>query len=305
MPESLPRDAGVDSGTREASREVASLISTRLAPVLEPMPGRFSFKKIDSLLRGHAGIELAALLHTIPVRYCLVAPAYPYYSRVTRGGLQFGLSDGHWHQVGEHLHATLRSRGIESAHVRAGDSAPEGVSLWDAETDEDLQKVVEGRQGGGILRPLVRKRRPRLGARKRTGPRDREVRAARPRHLRIRPAGNPGPAWGVRRAGVSFSGTAPTPRAAAARLGAIGHLPRQLPDSPAHLASDGVLPDRGRHIQAFCLCRPPGDARGRRRRDAAGGLPAPGGGFAFGHRPGSCRGSPCPGWLADAGTESG
>jgi D-threonate/D-erythronate kinase len=143
LPASMPGSFAVDSCTRELDGDAATSIASRLAFVLEPLPGTLSFKKMDSLLRGHPGAELAAVLGAAPARHCIVAPAFPVHGRVTRGGLQWAHSDGQWRESGEDLRATLRSRGVAVALARPGDGVPEGVSLWDAETDGDLRHIAQ------------------------------------------------------------------------------------------------------------------------------------------------------------------
>lgn len=47
------------------------------------------YKKIDSCLRGHVGLELDYLLENLSYRAALVAPAYPIFKRVTKNGLHY------------------------------------------------------------------------------------------------------------------------------------------------------------------------------------------------------------------------
>ncbi len=141
----------MDSGTREASAERAQAVAGDLAPLLSPRPGLIAFKKLDSLLRGHPGVELAACLRRLQPRHCIVAPAFPFQGRVTRGGRQFARSDGDWRAVGEDLRATLADHGVPVVLARAGDALPEGVSLWDAESDADLTTIAAAGRGREVL----------------------------------------------------------------------------------------------------------------------------------------------------------
>jgi uncharacterized protein YgbK (DUF1537 family) len=153
LPASMPLSFAVDSGTREKDGDAAAAVASRLAPLLEPMPGVLSFKKIDSLLRGSCGAELAAVLGAVPVKYCIIAPAFPFHGRVTRGGRQFERSEGPWRPSGEDVLEELKSRGIDAALACAGDAVPEGVSVWDAETDGDLRRIAQA--GAALSSPVL------------------------------------------------------------------------------------------------------------------------------------------------------
>lgn len=132
----------LDTGTREAGPPDAAAIVSRCAAHLAPAEGRLAFFKVDSLLRGHAGHELAALLgRNRPVR-TIVAPALPFQRRITRAGRQLVVQDGSTTPTGEDLAATLRSLGI-ALSLLAADAAPvSGVSLFDAASDADLDRIV-------------------------------------------------------------------------------------------------------------------------------------------------------------------
>jgi uncharacterized protein YgbK (DUF1537 family) len=98
-----------------------------------------AYLKCDSLLRGWAAEEIAGCLQGGGFDHCVIAPAFPAQRRATRQGRQWAaaLDGGAWQVVGpalaEQLAATL---------CRAGDAAPAGISLWDAETDDDLNQIV-------------------------------------------------------------------------------------------------------------------------------------------------------------------
>ena len=129
----------IDGGTRELDAFAASAATERLAPLLDD--GEPAFKKIDSLLRGHVAAELAACLTRFD--HCIVAPAFPFQGRVTRGGRQMlrGID------VGVDLVSDLAGYGVRTKLCRPGDAAPAGVSLWDAESDVDLDAVVAAGRG--------------------------------------------------------------------------------------------------------------------------------------------------------------
>ena len=95
LPGLLQGNAALDSGTRERTPAQAAEIVSQLTPHLAD--AAIAFKKIDSLLRGPTIAELAACLRAGGWRRCVLAPAFPYQGRVTRGGQQYAKgADGTW-----------------------------------------------------------------------------------------------------------------------------------------------------------------------------------------------------------------
>ncbi len=143
-----PPSCALDTGTRERSGEAAAA-AVRARAGLFAGAG-IAFKKIDSLLRGHEAMEIAACLSASPFRAAVIAPAFPAQGRVTRSGRQFARGPQGWTPVATDLAAALAALGHPVRHARPGDPAPDGVSLWDAETDDDLARIVAaGRAAGG------------------------------------------------------------------------------------------------------------------------------------------------------------
>ncbi|MDE2582134.1 MAG: hypothetical protein KGL52_10890 [Rhodospirillales bacterium] len=141
-PVQVPWPAAIDAGTRGLTEAEARGLAVLMAPMLEG--AEVAFRKIDSLLRGHVAAEVAACLAEFD--HCVIAPAFPAQGRVTAGGRQFRAEAGAWRDVGVDLPAALAAEGVRVRLCRPGDIAPEGVSLWDAETDDELDAVVaEGR----------------------------------------------------------------------------------------------------------------------------------------------------------------
>ncbi|MCA0422256.1 MAG: hypothetical protein LCH61_02860 [Proteobacteria bacterium] len=131
-----------NTGTREVSEADAARRLHRLALFLAPAPDRLGFFKVDSLLRGHAGVELAAVLGQVPFDHVIIAPAIPFQGRVTRQGRQYARVGDSWTVTGEDLAARLRGQGYDVMTARAGDALPRGICLWDAETMDDLDAIV-------------------------------------------------------------------------------------------------------------------------------------------------------------------
>ncbi len=137
----------LDLGVREASEaEAAASISIARGAG----EGALKYLKLDSLLRGHAAAQIAAWWSAGSFEQCVIAPAFPVQGRVTRGGQQYVLGDRGWEPAACDLGSALAKRGLAVAYRRPGDQASPGISLWDAETDEDLRAVAAaGRAFGG------------------------------------------------------------------------------------------------------------------------------------------------------------
>lgn len=132
----------IDSGTRERSRAESVEIVTRLAPLLQD--GEIAYKKVDSLLRGAWAAELGACLNTGHWASCVVAPAFDYQGRRTVGGQQYARTvHGDWNRVGDNLLDQLRRNGIAAQPGSPDTLLQGGVQVFDAESDLDLDRVVE------------------------------------------------------------------------------------------------------------------------------------------------------------------
>lgn len=140
-----PMDAAslaIDSGTRERSKAESVEIVGRLVPHLQG--GAVAYKKVDSLLRGAWAAELGACLRSGHWASCVVAPAFDYQGRRTVGGQQFARTvHGDWHRVGDNLLNQLRQDGIEARQGTADTLSQGGVQVFDAESDFDLDRIVE------------------------------------------------------------------------------------------------------------------------------------------------------------------
>lgn len=130
---SVPADAPdadvllINTGSRDGSADLAAMGLSMLAQWLKRAGVERVYKKIDSVLRGHPGVELAALLDVFGGR-ALVAPAFPAQGRTTRHGVQYA----HGTPVqpyGGRLREALSA------------TAPR-IDLHDAATDEDLARIA-------------------------------------------------------------------------------------------------------------------------------------------------------------------
>lgn len=139
---SASQSLAIDSGTRERSKAESVAIVGRLAPLLRD--GTIAYKKVDSLLRGAWAAELGACLSTGHWASCVVAPAFDYQGRRTVDAQQYARTvEGDWRRVGDSLLDQLRQDGIEARRGSADTLAQGGVQVFDAESDLDLDRVVE------------------------------------------------------------------------------------------------------------------------------------------------------------------
>ncbi len=143
------RSVAYDTGAREKSGSAAAaLVSERL--IHAPFdPDALHYAKLDTLLRGHPAEEIATWLRWGTFERCIVAPAFPHHGRITRGGVQYRWLDGAWSAVAADLSRDLERLGLQVARRRAGEPAPDGISLWDAETDQDLDAIAAAARAGG------------------------------------------------------------------------------------------------------------------------------------------------------------
>ena len=141
---------GLDSGTRERDPEAAAAEVARLAPSLDGAD--IAFKKIDSLMRGAALAEIAACMRAGRWRFCVLAPAFPYQGRITRAGRQYRHDGSGWIPVSDDLAAGLRAFGVSAQRGPGDADLLPGITVLDAETDEDLRRIVAtGRRCAGAV----------------------------------------------------------------------------------------------------------------------------------------------------------
>ena len=142
---SLPRDAqslAIDSGTRELEPYEAFASIREIAPQLAG--ATIAYKKIDSRLRGPWVAELEACLATGAWDACIVAPAFPHQGRRTFEGRQYVRAvDGGWSAAGDDILRQLRSRGLEARLSNRVAELQSGISVFDAESDRELDRIVE------------------------------------------------------------------------------------------------------------------------------------------------------------------
>jgi uncharacterized protein YgbK (DUF1537 family) len=106
------------------------------------------FLKIDSRLRGHVATTLAEAVAALAPARAVICPAAPGLGRVVRAGRVWSLAaDGSWECEPRALLEELAALGLPARSVRAGEPAPAGASLWEAESEDDLAAVARAGLG--------------------------------------------------------------------------------------------------------------------------------------------------------------
>jgi uncharacterized protein YgbK (DUF1537 family) len=137
LPDPIPQSAAFDCASRECDRDEAASRHTDLAGGL--VLGDIAFKKIDSLLRGHAVAEIAALMRSGGWTHAVLAPAFPYQGRITRHGRQYRSEGDSWVPVCGDLVTSLLAEGVAA---QLGDPSIPGVTVMNAESDAALDAIV-------------------------------------------------------------------------------------------------------------------------------------------------------------------
>lgn len=153
VPSGAAPSFAIDSGTREMPADAAAREVSRLVAAFPAGGAACHFLKLDSLLRGHVAADLAAWHAVRPFDHVILAPAFPALGRMTRGGRQYWRDGTEWVPTACDLVREIAAAGFAQALCRPGVAAPAGVSLWDAETDDDLRAVVAAglRLSGEVL----------------------------------------------------------------------------------------------------------------------------------------------------------
>ncbi|KMO18398.1 nucleotide-binding domain containing protein, partial [Methylobacterium platani] len=231
-----------------------------------------AFKKVDSLLRGPWAAELAACLGGR--RHVVVAPAFPYQGRRTCDGRQLARAGDGWQAVSGDIAEALRAAGVPARRADVAEGPIDGVAVYDATTEDDLDRIAALGQGapvlwcgsGGLAGALARRHgaHPAPGGAALRGPvlglfgSDRPETAGQlalcPEHRLVLDEGDPAAPVADRLAAdgvalVSLALPEGTPRGEAAEriAAAFGRLARALPP-PGTLAVAG-----GETLKALCL----------------------------------------------------
>lgn len=130
--------AAFSSASREARRDVAIAAVRAIAPHLAGAD--IAYRKLDSLLRGQVAAELAAVWATGAWRHCILAPAFPAQGRIARdGGVLVRDADGAFAPIAM---PDWRAEGLAIHRGRLDAPLAEGITWFDAGTDEDLVRIA-------------------------------------------------------------------------------------------------------------------------------------------------------------------
>lgn len=152
----------LSTNSRDGSEaSAARAVSAAVKELAVAAPGIW-FKKVDSTLRGHLGLEMRAVIELLAPELAIVCPAFPAAGRTLRDGRMYVHGEpleetGLWRVGGRgggaaQLPAMLAVAGVSASAVtdvrdggltvRLG-SAPRGaVLVADADTDADLDAIV-------------------------------------------------------------------------------------------------------------------------------------------------------------------
>lgn len=143
----------IDAATRSMPADNASATIERLTAANGN--GRILFKKVDSLLRGHVGTELAAMLRVEKSAVAVMAPALPAQGRTTLEGWQClngeRLADK---EIPHMMHAAglicatvgidlVRGEPASLLKKMSSLSSEHNIVVCDAETEKDLQAIAK------------------------------------------------------------------------------------------------------------------------------------------------------------------
>ena len=147
----VPRFGPIPVSWRRSTETAAAAYSSESRDAEDPAPAMerwapyvrgagLTFKKIDSLLRGHVASEIVACIRLGRFAHAIIAPAFPFQGRITSGGRQYA----HGADVGVDLALDFARHGVLLSHCRPGDAPSPGISLWDAVDEGDLDSIVDG-----------------------------------------------------------------------------------------------------------------------------------------------------------------
>ncbi len=134
----------IDAGTRGASPAAAEAAARRIGPELRG--AGIAFRKVDSMLRGHVAMEIAATAQAGGFASVVIAPAFPGQGRIMLQGRQYiRHADGGWRPVACDLMTELGALGLAPQSAIAGQLAGAGVFVCDAEFDTELLAIAAAR----------------------------------------------------------------------------------------------------------------------------------------------------------------
>ena len=116
-------------------------IATHLPLLLEGDGERLLFKKTDSALRGHVVAELAALMEATGMQRAVYLPANPSKGRIIRARTYY-IYNQPIHETDFSFDPEFPAR-TSSLAERFPDAAAHNILMPDAETEDDLRRVIQ------------------------------------------------------------------------------------------------------------------------------------------------------------------
>jgi uncharacterized protein YgbK (DUF1537 family) len=145
---SLADVLAVSTDSRGLDAVATARVMSHTAPALSGERTRVLFKKIDSTLRGNAGVEVVAAREAFGCEAVVMTPAFPAMGRVVEAGCLRLAGDASFVPI--EIGGWLRSQGVADfvhlpAHQVAG-AIGSGCRLasTDAVCDDDLDRIVAG-----------------------------------------------------------------------------------------------------------------------------------------------------------------
>ncbi len=144
----------ISTESRNVEPSAAGNLISAAAARLPAISPRLVFKKIDSTLRGHAGVEIAAALDAFDCDAAIVCPAFPAMGRIVSVGHLRVIDDASFSTID--ITSYLRKQGIEQCtEARCEDAAAAIASgarvvVLDAVCDEDLDRIAAAGLATGL-----------------------------------------------------------------------------------------------------------------------------------------------------------
>lgn len=134
----------IATDTRSMTEEDAAAEIRRQTSHLSPL-----FKKTDSALRGHVVAELTALIETTGFKRVVYLPANPSKGRIIRDGIYY-INGVPIHETDFSFDPEFPAR-TSSLREHFPDAEAHNIVMPDAETTEDIRRVVDKYDDGNTL----------------------------------------------------------------------------------------------------------------------------------------------------------
>jgi D-threonate/D-erythronate kinase len=136
----------VSTDSRDVDRSAILSAISKVASHWAADPARMLFKKIDSMLRGNAGLEIRGMMEAFECEAAVITPGYPALGRIVQNGWLSVAGDPGFEPV--NVAPCLAAQGLDPCvHVRLDQAAAAVLAgaqavVADAITDADLDRLV-------------------------------------------------------------------------------------------------------------------------------------------------------------------